>query len=104
MFGTSKYVCTTLTMTFLTLAPGMSAASNVTVTEIGGQGLSVTGELLSYDGETYNLRTSLGDLELDVLGSICAGEGCPTIPEATPTVSIAEIGVSSRLPTIVNTN
>lgn len=101
---TSRHVCITLTTTFLTVIAGTTAAMNVTVTEVGGQGLSVTGELLSYDGETYHMRTSLGDIQLDVLGSICAGEGCPEFSEDAPGLVVAGNRVSKRLPSIVNSN
>ncbi len=104
--GIGKFGFTALTMTVLALSGGIASAKNVTVTEVGGKGMSVSGELLSYDGEVYNVRTSLGDLTLEVVGSICAGNACPTSEEEPEAVSVtvADSINFGQLPQITETN
>jgi len=39
--------------------------------------IQLSGELLSFDGTTYKLKTSVGELSLDANGLICEGDGYP---------------------------
>lgn len=68
-----------------------ATAEMVTLGELGGS-ISVYGELLSYDGETYTIRTSLGDLTLEASRSICKGDGCPDLSAETTNLLIAGSG------------
>lgn len=67
---------------------GVSMARKVTLSEIGG-GVSVTGETLSFDGETTVTRTTLGKLQLDTRNSACDGIGSPFTQNKTSYPGIA---------------
>lgn len=60
----------------LTAAP--SFAETVTLRTENGA-VNITGKILEFDGETYLLRSSVGDLRLAVDAVICEGAGCPVI-------------------------
>lgn len=71
--------------------PGAPRAEPVvSLTSLTG-GTTVQGELVSFDGQTYMLRTSLGIIAIAADQVTCAGEGCPAdaapasaTPAATP--------------------
>jgi phosphate transport system substrate-binding protein len=48
----------------------------VTLTSLDGA-TQVNGELMSFDGETYTVRTTLGTIGVAAAQVTCAGEGCP---------------------------
>lgn len=62
------------------LAGGGSAlaqsASDVTLKSFDGF-TQLRGELVSFDGRRYTIRTQLGTLEIDALQVTCEGDGCP---------------------------
>ena len=68
-----------------------ASAEKVTLTERTGN-MSIEGELLQYDGTTYVIRTSLGDLSLKASESICEGAGCPAILSQITDLKIAGSG------------
>lgn len=57
-----------------------ATAQDVTLTARDGS-LSVSGTLLSYDGEFYSLRTEYGDITLDGQSVRCEGPACPTLED-----------------------
>lgn len=63
-------------------------ADDVTVSARTGD-LSVSGTLLSYDGETYRLRSQWGDLTIEASAVDCSGPGCPDLQRFAPTLQIA---------------
>ncbi|MFQ5567145.1 MAG: phosphate ABC transporter substrate-binding/OmpA family protein [Paracoccaceae bacterium] len=65
-------VCAALLMTF----GAARAEPLVTLTSLDGA-TTVEGELLSFDGETYTVRTSLGVIGVAAAQVTCAGAGCP---------------------------
>ena len=81
----------TLAATTALMVGPATAENMVTLGELGGT-ISVYGELLSYDGKTYTIRTSLGDLTLDASHSICKGDGCPDLSAETTNMLIAGSG------------
>lgn len=86
-----------LAASLLALTAATAQAEMVTLTEHGGT-ISVHGDLIDYDGETYTLRTSLGDLSLKASRSICAGPGCPTLAAEVNNLFVAGSGtVTGRL-------
>ena len=67
---------------------GSAAAQDVTLTSRDGT-VSVTGTLLSYDGEFFRVKTVYGALTLDGTGVTCAGIGCPNLEAYVAEFSIA---------------
>ncbi|MEL6242187.1 MAG: phosphate ABC transporter substrate-binding/OmpA family protein [Pseudomonadota bacterium] len=55
-----------------------AAASQVTLNSADNT-VTITGELLGYDGETYTLSTAIGVVSLFSEGVTCTGAGCPVI-------------------------
>lgn len=82
------------------LAPAM--AQDVTLTSRDGK-VSVSGTLLSFDGELYRVQSIYGALTLDGTGVTCAGIGCPNLESYVAEFSIT--GARSMgavlLPTLV---
>jgi len=68
------------------LAPAL--AQDVTLTSRDGK-VSVSGTLLSFDGEFYRIESIYGALTLDGTGVICAGVGCPNLETYVAEFSIA---------------
>lgn len=71
-----------------------AVAQDVTLTSRSG-GLSVSGTLLSFDGEVYQVDTDLGRITIANSDLICEGEGCPDPSEFIDTFSIIP---TSRIP------
>ena len=59
-------------------APGQEAAEVTLSARMGP--LTVTGSLLSYDGDVFAIDTAYGPLTLDAATVTCAGEACPEEP------------------------
>ncbi len=55
-----------------------SQAGTVTVTSKDG-GTAITGDLISFDGETYTIRSIIGDVNILAKLADCVGEDCPQI-------------------------
>ena len=53
-------------------------AQDVTLTSLNDE-LTVSGELLGFDGEFYRVETIYGELTVDSSGVICEGSGCPDL-------------------------
>lgn len=71
-------------------------AAEVTLQTTDGS-LSLTGELIEYDGTVYRIETLIGSLEIDAASVTCQGEACPAIEESTQfTIAIGD-GVSNTL-------
>lgn len=68
------------------LAPAL--AQDVTLTSRDGT-VSVSGTLLSFDGEFFRVDTIYGALTLDGTGVTCAGIGCPNLETYVAEISIA---------------
>lgn len=67
-------------------AGSMSLAEPVELISHDGS-VSVSGELIEFDGSTYTIRTALGNLFIDSEQVECLGAGCPENLDATgPTV------------------
>ena len=59
---------------------------------------SVTGELISFDGETYLVDTAFGIVSVEAGNAICEGQGCPMKPVAAADLKIAGSGtVTNKL-------
>lgn len=77
-----------LTAAFCLSTIPAALADDVTVSARNGA-LSVSGTLLSYDGETYRLRSQWGDLTIEASAVECSGPGCPDLRRFAPTLKIA---------------
>ena len=62
-------------------------AQDVTLTSRDGE-VSVSGTLLSFDGEYYRIDSTYGTLTLDGTGVTCAGIGCPNLESYVAEFSI----------------
>lgn len=51
-------------------------------------GISVSGTLLSYDGEFYRIQSEFGDLTLDAQALECDGPGCPDLLGFVPEIIV----------------
>lgn len=73
MFDTLRILtvggCVSLAMT--------SAYADTVTLRTENNSIQLSGELLSFDGSSYTVRTSVGELTLDANGLICEGEACP---------------------------
>ena len=63
-------------MACLSVAP--ASAEEVTLRSLDGS-VAMTGELVSFDGDTYTLNVSLGEFSVSASEVICEGEFCPII-------------------------
>jgi phosphate transport system substrate-binding protein len=70
--GIRAAICAAL----LCIAGAAWAEPRVTLTSLDGT-TEVEGELLSFDGQTYTVRTGLGTIGVPADQVSCAGEGCP---------------------------
>lgn len=57
-----------------------------------GEGFTIEGEVLSYDGEFYRLTTEAGTLVIDGRGLTCTGADCPLAPDNVMTLSASDGG------------
>jgi len=60
------------------LAVAQASAEDVTLTSRDGS-VTITGNLLGYDGEFYRVDTVYGILTVDGSGVLCEGPGCPDL-------------------------
>ncbi|WP_380056060.1 substrate-binding domain-containing protein [Falsihalocynthiibacter sp. SS001] len=58
--------------------PLLAHGQDVTLSSLDG-GVTLSGELESYDGEFYRVRTDYGVLTLDGSGVYCTGPACPSL-------------------------
>jgi phosphate transport system substrate-binding protein len=65
-----------------------AAAQDVTLTSLDGA-LSVSGTLISHDGEFYRLDSAYGLLVLDAAGVVCDGPACPDLTSLRAVIRIA---------------
>lgn len=63
---------------FLCLAAFSAAAQDVTLTSRDGD-VTITGDLLGFDGEFYRVDSIYGELTVDGSGVLCDGPGCPNL-------------------------
>lgn len=73
---------------FITTMLAPAVAQDVTLTSRDGK-MSVSGALLSYDGEFFRVDSIYGTLTLDGTGVTCAGSGCPNLETYVAEFSIA---------------
>ncbi|MFD0859547.1 substrate-binding domain-containing protein [Roseovarius aquimarinus] len=63
---------------FPCLAAFSATAQDVTLTSRDGD-VTITGDLLGFDGEFYRVDTIYGELTVDGSGVLCEGPGCPNL-------------------------
>lgn len=68
--------------------PLSGAAQDITLSSQDGS-ISVSGDLLNYDGHFYRIDTEFGPLTVDGSQVTCDGPACPNIFEFTPDIKIA---------------
>ncbi|WP_299666450.1 phosphate ABC transporter substrate-binding/OmpA family protein [uncultured Ruegeria sp.] len=71
----------------------MANAQNVQLNSLDG-GMTLTGELIEFDGANYQLRTVVGTISVDAFKVECIGEACPSRNDGPVEYSISG---SSRL-------
>ncbi|MFQ5622992.1 MAG: substrate-binding domain-containing protein [Paracoccaceae bacterium] len=60
------------------IAASATAAQAMSISLVSPDGsISVSGELLDFDGETYRVRTAAGDVRVDASSVSCQGDDCP---------------------------
>ena len=72
------------------------AAQDVTLTSRDGA-ISLSGDLLGYDGEFYRIGTDYGELTVDGSGVTCAGPGCPDLETYVARVTFSGAPVMGRV-------
>ena len=67
--------------------------------------LTVSGDLIAYDGEYLRLETEFGPLTLDARGLTCTGPGCPLLSGGVAEVTIegAQIVAEHLFPAVLET-
>ncbi len=79
----------------LMVSAGQALADPVTLTSLDGA-TTVSGELISFDGEAYTVQTSLGVISVAATQVTCAGAGCPAgAPSAAADGAAATGGAAS---------
>lgn len=73
---------------FLFATTTMTLGQDVTLTSRDGS-VTVTGDLLGFDGQFYRVRTEFGELTVDGSGVLCEGPGCPNLQ-----AYVAELDIS----------
>src|SRR6056297_2575098 len=73
---------------FLFATATMTWGQDVTLTSRDGS-VTVTGDLLGFDGQFYRVRTEFGELTVDGSGVLCEGPGCPNLQ-----AYVAELDIS----------
>lgn len=78
------------------------SAEQVTLNSLDGT-VSMSGDLLSYDGETYLLGMLVGDISIDAAQVVCEGPGCPDLVSDLTEFSIlgSEAIGENLLPTLI---
>ncbi len=89
-------------VTILSLAYGPLSAEPVTLNSLDGT-VSMSGELLEYDGVTYLLGMLIGDISIDASQVECVGAGCPDLVTGLTEFTIAGSGTMAEalLPTLI---
>lgn len=77
-----------LTAAFCSSAPFAAMAEDVTLRSRSG-GVSVTGTLLSHDGESYRVETDWGTLTVEAEAVDCLGPGCPVLGRLGAEITLA---------------
>lgn len=86
-----------LTAAFCVAGAGFARADDATLTARGG-GLSVSGQLVGFDGTLYRIDTAWGMLTVDAAAVDCAGPGCPDLLRFAPEWRVAvEPWIADRL-------
>jgi len=102
MFMRKPFLAMTGLVTCLSLALTPISAEVVTLNSLDGT-VSMTGDLLGFDGDTYQLNMQMGEISVDAAQVECEGPGCPNLLAALSSFSIAgseEIG-NNLLPTLI---
>ncbi len=73
---------------FLIATTAMAWGQDVTLKSRDGS-VTVTGDLLGFDGQFYRVRTEFGELTVDGSGVLCEGPGCPNLQ-----AYVAELDIS----------
>ncbi|MEM9247197.1 MAG: phosphate ABC transporter substrate-binding/OmpA family protein [Pseudomonadota bacterium] len=80
----------------LALFAGQTIAETVTLQTVDGN-ISIQGQIVAFDGETYELSSSVGTLTLPAGGVVCLGEACPEIiDEGARTAAIGIVDAPSN--------
>jgi len=80
--------CVAATVATLLFHSGDAAyAQDVTLSSADGT-ITISGDLIAFDGEYLRLETDFGQLTLDARGLNCAGPGCPLLTGGVAEVSI----------------
>ncbi len=77
-------------------------AQQITLNSLDGT-VSMTGDLLKYDGETYLLGMLIGEISIDASQVTCEGAGCPNLVAGLTEFSVAGAGgiADTLLPTLI---
>ena len=69
------------------LLTSAASADSVTLKSADGT-VNLIGELIEFNGESYTLRTELGDLSVAASRVLCEGDSCPSFEDITADVAI----------------
>ncbi|MEM9010661.1 MAG: phosphate ABC transporter substrate-binding/OmpA family protein [Pseudomonadota bacterium] len=78
--GILPALATSLALLGVSAGGATAQGSEVTLRSIDGS-ISLSGALLDFDGESYRIATTIGEISVDALQVECVGAGCPP-PEA----------------------
>lgn len=86
-FNVPKKLVAGVFLALVAISPTASAEP-VTLNSLDGS-VSMTGELLSYDGESYSLGMQMGEITLDASQVTCEGVACPDLAAGLKSFSIS---------------
>ncbi|MEL6582543.1 MAG: phosphate ABC transporter substrate-binding/OmpA family protein [Pseudomonadota bacterium] len=61
----------------LILSAGIATAQTITLSSFDGS-ITLRGELVEFDGQSYRISTALGEISVDAFQVTCEGEACPS--------------------------
>ena len=90
------------TVTILSFITSPLYADQVTLNSLDGT-VSMTGELLDFDGTTYTLGMLIGDIAIEASNVSCEGAACPNVAADKTKFAIAGAGAigDTLLPTLI---
>jgi len=100
LFQKTRLIAGTAAMAFaLSLSP---ASAEVILTANDGS-IKISGDLLSYDGESYLIKSKIGEFQILSSLVICEGADCPEIEELNQEFNVvgSEFFLSAILPSVV---
>ncbi len=94
---TTRYKTAILSTVVATALAALPASAATVSLKTSDGTLAIDGELISFDGATYIVRTTIGTLTVDASNVTCTGDGCPEVEEPVPEIAGLQIAAPAEL-------